>query len=782
MSTDTTQETDNQASQDYINAMWDNYYACQDDINAMDADATDINNLENQELGLEKKNGKPKNKKDGDEIDQMNDQIAADQADYDSHEADLEARDPEMDNLCEASDSFLASEEDVQNQDVKKKDKQSDLNTLSGDEDQVFVAMNYQLQSDMYGQAIEGDTDGQLTDQQLEMCSANSIQAASSEQSVLNNLITDMNNQIDDYNTQEDQAKVNKTNRSYYTGWMLGGTGEFLVHKQKKSQQKTINNDNFMITSLLSAMVGINNAQATTSPEFMEVQFLLDAVMKDAAKIISDDSLSPTQKQDQLLVLMMFALGLFNVVKSESETEQSDNQQKMAEANLDASQMNLDKTKSDEEIQANMERHQKIMGIAMKVAEGLMIAAMTIAAPGAGTAAVILLMGVLSETGVLSKATNALGNAIGCQWAADLIVGVISALLTGGVGAGLDVLAETAGEMMASELAETAAEAADAEIEAIAEKAAEDTAGKTGDEAAAKAVKEAVTERLQKVAKSAAEDASKKMVDEFMSQRIGSMVEMITKKTFKEMLVESVTRAASDAAVAAVENIEGLIEVDAVQIVTIGTQAEVEAVVEDAANNAVAKVAKKDVEEVAKKAAKSTAQEFAERAAVVAVGNELSLNLLGDIVAGILKKEGAEINKQWVKSLLESLEVIEQLLALVTMMGVSGSASAVMESSSSEWTKAANGVRTVAMGANSAASIQMFQTGMKKAKAMADLQITASLSQLLETMSQQIQKDGQIESQRYLADLRSGLQQMQSLASHLHDGDTKAIRMLAQAV
>jgi hypothetical protein len=122
------------------------------------------------------------------------------------------------------------------------------------------------------------------------------------------------------------------------------------------------------------------------------------------------------------------------------------------------------------------------------------------------------------------------------------------------------------------------------------------------------------------------------------------------------------------------------------------------------------------------------------------------LNLLGDIVAGILKKEGAEINKQWVKSLLESLEVIEQLLALVTMMGVSGSASAVMESSSSEWTKAANGVRTVAMGANSAASIQMFQTGMKKAKAMADLQITASLSQLLETMSQQIQKDGQIES------------------------------------
>ena len=98
MSTDTTQETDNQASQDYINAMWDNYYACQDDINAMDADATDINNLEDQELGLEKKNGKPKNKKDGDEIDQDNAQIAADQAAYDTHEADLDERDPELDN------------------------------------------------------------------------------------------------------------------------------------------------------------------------------------------------------------------------------------------------------------------------------------------------------------------------------------------------------------------------------------------------------------------------------------------------------------------------------------------------------------------------------------------------------------------------------------------------------------------------------------------------------------------------------------------------------------
>ena len=786
--TDSTANQDNSAMTDlYISQMWANYYACEDDIQTMQ---TSTNNIESDEEQENDKHCKKKEKK------QLDDDIAYQQEQYNEAEADLEARDPGMDDLCDTMDSLLDSVESVNDQHTSRKDKQSDFESFSEDTDQLYTAMYDQLKADMYSDAIAGDTDGQLSNDQLLECSTMGMQYASSENVILNNLLNSMEEQYQDSSDEYNQASADKSKRSYSTSWMWGGVGEGVTGHHKSKEQKKMNNGLFMENSLVSAMTALEPALAQASPQFTELQFAFTDLIRHAQAIIDNDDLSPAEKQNQLLELMMIALGIFNLVKDAAEGEQSKNEQLMAESNLNASELNTDQIETDQELQANLAHHSVARKWEMRIAEATIGALMMLAAPGVGTMFMIAVMVALSESGVTEKATNALGNAMGSQIGADVLVATLEAVLTAGSSVGLDLVAEQVGAMLVEGVAETAAAAAQSSIEIISEDLATEIAEKLGDDAIEERANAAIEKILTKTAKKAAEDASKTVVEELFSQPLPTIIEKIVAGTFKQSLIDAVERASQEAVETALADVQEMLirpviddaMIDATeedmmnQIAALEENPLLKTLIQDSVVKAVADATQRDVEKVAKSAARTTAEQFGQRLAIMSLASVANTDLLEDMTRAILEKEGADMNSERAQILLNVMEIIEKIMEAIAMVGLAQISVGDMDETARTLKKAANGIQATQMLVNAIGGFEMFATTMKKAKIIEDMQMRNSLGEVLRMIGEQIHKDGQMQQRKFMQDLKAGMELQEMISTHLYDGDMEATRILVQAV
>lgn len=790
--TTTTQATDQQLQDEYVQTMIDNFNEAQADLEVMQESSDDM--IDAEEDQTHHKQGHKKWNEDQDRIDQ-------DQATYDAAEEDLLSIDPGMYSFCQTQDQFLESASQVQDQKTRNKDQRSDLETIQSDMDANYGAGSLQLQADMYSMAIGDDTDGDLTDQQYQYCAQQSINLTGQEQSSLLDLEDTMTDQVEAYSQEENDAEVKKSKHSYATGALLGGTGELMVWMAKSSAQKTINNDNFMIDSLLAAMSDLGNQMVQSSPQMLMLNDMMQVLLRKAAAIMKDDDIPMNEKQNQILQLMMLALGVFNQVKAQTESDKEENTMKMSQANVDAANMNMDNIQANQTIQANMERHEKIMSIEMRVVECTMIALMSALAPGYGTMAMILIMGALEQSGLLDMATEKLGNVMGSKWGADVLVAAAEIGLTLGAGAA-DIVAERAMTEVTEYGAQVAMEAVETEIEENAALIGERVAGKAGEEGLKQVTTEEAEQQIRKVAEEAADKAAKSMTEEFLRQPAGTLIEMLAKGTLKTSLQTAVTEAAEQAARIAIENANTALVVEddlgaalADDAIAEGIEFTVQPLsdemVQSISQNASDTAVRDQVAEQTGQSKNKIEERMAKRASGMATAQTVgtvsaisiaNTNLLVDSMKAIMDKTTEDADAKWAKDMLIAAKVLELLIEMIGMIVMAGGPSSLFETSPSTWIQVANVAEVIGQGSKADSEAQIGTAKLKQATAEKNLAIDNAISQQIQVNQDQIMKMASMSQQQFIGDLRQSLALQYQIAGHLMDSDLTAARILASAV
>lgn len=703
-------------------------------------------------------------------IDKYTGEEDAAKADMKTQGDKLKALDPSFDALCDSLNSLINCIDTAMTDGVGYDNVMGDIANLQPAINKLLEAMKLKLQGDMYFAEMDSNAADQMNASELAALAAEGVSSLSAEAGVLNSVSTSLASLINAY-----QTAYNKANEDYnsYDFWddvasFFGGDAE-----EKKAEDKAImKNATDMMNGLSNIMTSLAPAIASCMPEFTQVMIVVKEILKEVKKILNDVNMSPKEKQGAVLALVMFLLTFFQVIKQDVATEKTKNNQDMSKGAMQASQMNVDNTLSNEKVKEEQEHNAKIMKMVMLVAEVVLGSIMMALAPGFGTA---LLVGLVTtfealQTEGVVNVTGALAGAIGgknAQIWADTIVAVAEMILTMGGGAALDGLSAV-GKAAVEEVVEETMEAAMDIVEKAADAAAQ-AAGKAG-EAGEKAAGLAMN-LLDNVCSKAATKAAEGAAEQFMKQPFATLMSMIAKGTFKETLEKTMQKAAEEAIETAIEESATIAKLAARGVES--SEDIIEGIATKAANESVASVSGKSVEKVAKEAAATKLGTAASRGlwtAVFAMGNT-------NMITDMLKKMGVTDD-----TILEIMQVIQQLIQMIALMFGSGMMSgATIEGVAQSMPRAVNLLSLIPQGANVAGEYGLYQTQIKESKAVTAIAMNGSVADLLHSFIEQLQKDMNLEREIMTKDQTQEAQSTLGMAGHLHDGDNAMVQILISA-
>ncbi|MGB7978562.1 MAG: hypothetical protein WCF19_05325 [Chlamydiales bacterium] len=696
-------------------------------------------------------------------------------ADRDDAEADIKTQEKNLtdlnsdfSSLCDSLDSLVECiNKTASNHSVNSKDLANDLKNLQGAMGKVFEAMKQKLQGDVYLAEMNSSAADQLTANQLAQLAEDAVQYESGEQGTLSTLMSSLQAMISNYRTAYNNANIDLNGYNIWdevASYLDCGDAE----SNKASDESTMASATDMIHGLGALMSALGPEISSYMPQFTQVLDVIKAIMKEVQKILADPTLSAKEKQGAILGLVMFLLTFIQVVKQNVEGEKTKNNQQMSSGAIIASQDNIDDTMANQKIEEEVERNASILKTTLLICEVVLGAAMALMAPGFGTAFLIGMVTTLQALqtegicDVMGGLTDAIDKAVGGQIGADLIVGGMEMALTMGGGAVLDGLAARLVAGLVTKAANTALAATEAVVEKAVQAALE-AAGKVGDQAAKTAVENALAEVTMQAADKAAAGAAQ----QFLKQPFGVLMEMVAKGTLKQMLKETMERAAEEAVAAAVKDAATLAKLAARGVQS--SEAIVEGAAKRAADEAVANVTGKAADSVAADSARSAGRAALDRGKWALVFAFANTGLLTEM----FKTIGASGN-----TFEDIMQVIQQLVQMIAMMGGSGM---VTESMISSLPRV---VQLAQLGPNiveAASNYGMYETTEQQAGAVTAMQMNGSVADLLHAFIDQLQKDANLDRDIMINEQTQEAQSTMSMAGHLHDGDNAAIQILISA-
>lgn len=774
----------NDPIQNYIKQIQAEYAAAEAYIEAIDKDSSSILHDDSQIAHLESSIDYHMRTSDGmytesndyrhkkEEINNLKFFKIFEEADISKQREQLEKLDPSFKALDDTLQGLLNSIDALLPQNVGGKNVSEDVVKVQQWLSKLFTAMNDKLQADKYQALIQNDIGARLSDAQLEAFAAQMIQAESAEQNELMNLIDTLSDDVLAYHKQYDNAKADKASYNILDE-AFGGAGA-----AEYEDERIMANAKGMVQAITTMINNLTPEVSTLMPEFAQINIVLQEVMRKVMKIIEDVNLSPKEKQGQILSLMMFILGFFNLVQQEAQSEKANNQKLMSKANGDVVQMNIDDAVMNQKIQEEEAENAKVMKTVMFAAKLTMGVIFTLLAPGLGSALLMAALTAAETSGgptgdsAIDKLTASLANAIGSQTAAEILVTVMEVAITAGGGGALDQAIAKGAQKAAQTAVKTAMDSAENAFQAAALQAAA-AAGKAGDSTAIQAARETISKTAKQAAQKAAEDAYKQL----FNQPILGVFGMFAKGTSK-----TIAAAATDAAITAAEDASLIAELAASGIVV--TKQEMAAVADRAANEAVANASNKSLNDVTKESNKSALTKAGTRAFWSGLYGTASNNLLVEMALKILKDEGKDASDKEYQDTIMAMQTLQGLIAMIAQMFGSGALSqATFENSTmNSLTRIANLASMAPQGANSMANLGMYEVDESQADAVKGLQLSRSLGDILQSSLDQMSKDANLERDRFISMLQQEIRSNAAMEGHLHDGDIAGIRVLSQAV
>jgi hypothetical protein len=675
-------------------------------------------------------------------------------ADIATQKSKLEALDPSFASLDDTLASLLNAITNLSsNSNIAPSDMSQDIQHIQNYLNLLFSSMKQKLNSDKDAAIISNDVQDNLSDAQLEQFAAQMITSQEGEQNTLGQLTSLLGKDIVSFHQAYDNAKADKHRFNCFDK-------AFNLH----DANGRIDRDNQIMANASSMIDTINNAltalapeTASLMPEFVQVTVILKIVMEKLKKILDNADLSSNQKASGVLSVLMFALGVFNMVGQEVQEQKSHNEKKMAESNINASQMNMADTVMNQQIQEEEAANAKLMKAVSLATQIILGAIMVLTAPGVGTALLMATFTALEATGVMDQATQKLGDVIHSQIAAEVLIGVAEILVTCGGG----YVGDEAVSNLSEEAVATAVE--------IAEEVAAEAIQKAAEQAAVSSVKaeavEAAEATIKTVVKKAAKAAAKRTAEQLFNQPIIAVMKMLMTAAGRDAAKEVVIKAATEAADTAIVESATVAKLAARGVQS--SNAILTEIADRAGNKAaanVANVSEKDVEALAR----SQVWKSASRLSWTILFNISS----SDYLTRIAKTTGND-------NFLTFMEVLKQLMQMIALLGGSGMLSAAtFDGGANSLLRIANGLSLIPQGANTVASYGQYQTAESQAKATTALARNQTIASLLHTYLKQMQKDIEQERDRFIRQQQQELQSDRVMAGHLNDGDMAGIQVL----
>jgi hypothetical protein len=673
-----------------------------------------------------------------------------------------------------------------------------DLQIFANAFNKICQAMMQQLLTDEYGAKMSADGDDNAA---LEQDSIAAMKASAAENGTLNNLQGDIGQSLVLLNNQKNAAQTDLDSYHWWDDVLSFGTDE----EAKEEDRAIIRNSNDMTTILLGVLSDLAPAMGSSQNEVYAVASLaLGKLLDKLMKLLANTSLTPQQKGDQAKCLMALALGILAEVQTDAAKLKSQDQQREASAAQFATQMNISNEQAELAQLEEALKYASIMGTLMKIAQPLMEVAGMLLAPGVGSFLVMAALMIMDQAGLTDKLTGALSQLGLGDIGAEVLVGAFEIAATLGGGMVLDKALQKAETVVAAvvtaELASVTAKTIEETVQKILA-----TAGKVGDRAAEEAVTKTVTEAVNQAIQTAAEKTviqtskqaaanllpalkaassqsiegvTAKIVEEGLAQSASSYTVMLSKTAAPNAL-----KAAEEAVSKAAKDIEFLAEA-AAKGANI-TAAEIDAVANRASNEAIADLTGSTVKEVESSSAKQTnMNKFMSRVAAPAAYNAFSTGAISSFVSYELKKHGKKEDSDEFQQIMETIKIIESIMASLAVAGGTGLFSSVstmaLSGDATTLMKVGALAGMVSTGAQAISQAGQADAELEQADAVQAINESTVSNEMLNLFMQQFNQQGQID-QKNLANQMAEQASTYTMISQLENSGKEAAQVLSQS-
>ncbi len=615
-----------------------------------------------------------------------------------------------------------------------------------------------------------------LRDQDLSSVSQNmgSLEALiSNEQSIYTNKLGSAEIKQDDYTTAEIWLE-------HFGLFKNSGYTKIIDHA--KATLDSLSN----ISQAMAPLAGLFEGT-----EMIQLQQLVDQVITSVKSIIENSKMSEKGKVTALLPLMMELLGIYKMIQQATEKQKSRNEADMEKAQVKASQAQIQQSKTNEILQAEIAKDNAVG----KVAQGWstffnVIIGLVMAAAGSGAAAIAMFtLTILQASHALSDLEELIAKSIvkdssktspenkeAAKIWASIIMTVMEVSVTIAAGALGDVAVNN--ELLMSSITKTTSQQAvetglHSAEEAIATTAREVSAIST--EASAISEEEANI-ALRNIGEKAGKIAAKRMYAQLFRQNPFMMVKTLFRQSTKQLLEETVQDAISSSIIKATEELKsGLV---------LSEQA-MDEIATNSANQAIADATKKSVEEISSEGSKSALKSVGQRGLMAAGYGIGSTNLLVDIATWGLEHNQESTTSKSAQALLISLGIIQGIMTAISMMAGGGflnQANIGREGSSlfALLQRVSGMAQTANQAGQSMFSFTQAEIEKTAAKVQYKEQINTTLSNLLQSYLGNFIQEGKTERSAFIKEQGEETESQNLLVLNLQKGNEEAIKVLTQ--
>lgn len=713
------------------------------------------------------------------------------QAELQEIQARLEAINPSYKALGNSLTALIAGLKSVaQNRRLFERSFKADIERAVSYIREIGKAIEEKLLADSCRTLMEDTTNG-LTDAQRAELAQRMIQHLSNERSILYSLIDKMASDIVNLVKEANQARVKKAGIHWYNE----------AFRNKNKYRDIIKNAEMMIGMIQNVMKELRPEVSSLSPNLIQMINTINSIVKKIIDILGSTTLSPEQKGEQIMSLMVFALGLLSTIISLVAKEKAESEKRMNESSVHATKMNIDNEVSQHQIMKKMREYGRIMKIVVRVAVIAMGIGMMIAAPGVGTTVVMATIVALEASGALDKLTKKLATAIGSKAGAEAIIAVIEVVLTFGGGAVLDALMKKLAQAAQKAIMKAIAASLQSSIketvatimlkspglnQQVVEQIVTTTITNAAQQAAAKTFTLFTRQSGALVLKSLAGNglATRNIAAAIETSMKEAAESAITKAS--KRVVPLVEKAAPQAAVSNTVEAAPLAEEAATASLGKATLDEMGQIARTAANESAAATTRNKTAEQVAVMARETSTKWTKagrvaKTASVPIYAATSNNLFVELTKSLLKANGKDSEDDEYQQVMMAMSILQEIMSMIALLVGSGIMSSVaLSGTPSIFFKMMNAGDMLGAAANTTGAYGVGDSKLGESNAVkAVAQANASID-TFQFILEQLKREGNAERARVLKEISQSSRTTTRLASHTDDSGAIAARMIAE--
>ncbi len=659
-----------------------------------------------------------------------------------------------------------------------------DLTILRDTLNSIGAAMADKMQCDTWRDKLKADGND---DNALSNDCVQAMKFSVAENGVIDQMESDLGADMVDINQAKNDAQTDLDSYHWWDDALSCGTDE----SDKERDRAIIRNYYVMKAIVASVESAVAPEKAAAENEvFATAELSMEKLVDKMKKILSLPNMSVAEKASKIKCLMALALGILAQVQSAAATLKAQNNAMEKKGAIYAQEMNTSNEKAQLDQLREELSYAKTMGTLMKIAKPMLEVGGTLLAPGVGSFVVMALLMIADNAGLTDKLTAQVAKIPGMTaLGAQILVGGLEMIATMGGGAVLDGALKDAAVVAAKVGQETAVAVAKA-VEETVTKVVTTVEADLG-RALTVAEKDAVTKVVTQGVEKAVQNAATKAVVMFNKQASATLIPQLLKAGVKEgtaSLTKMLAVAAEDSVAAAVkaaaktagEDIEFFASAAAKGADV--TPAMIDDAANSAANKAVAKVADTTPEKVANATEKSAASKAFSRGASTAAYVALSDGAVSSLTEYELKKHGVSKDSDEFQRIMETIKILESIMASMAMMYGTGVADSVIMGGGSATNLMTAGTAASLIGTAGQTIGQAGQADaeMKQADTVQAINESTVSNEMLNMFMQQFNSQGKIDEKNLENEMAEQASNY-TMISQLENSGKEAAQVLSQS-